>query len=256
MLLILQKKEASKTVNQAIEKEEKDSLDKIRSQGRGESREWYKFIRGNKGNGNKDGNSLKIEGKIISDPEVIKGEVEKFWRNIGGPDIGNFRHVCDMELNMRRITEEMNIRRPTIDEIRKTVNKLKNNKGVGFDGIPYEFFKNGGEGMVRALYELYGKIWEEESVPRKWNESRVILLHKGGHKSKMLLQNFRPISLGNTIGKVFSYILNERMKKVCEQNGMYGEEQNGFRTDRRGEDNIFIIREIIEKQNREKNNYI
>ena len=33
---------------------------------------------------------------------------------------------------------------------------------------------------------------------------------------------------------------------------MIGEEQNGFRRDRRGEDNIYIMRELIDRQNREK----
>ena len=44
-------------------------------------------------------------------------------------------------------------------------------------------FKFGGEWAVRALFELYKQVWVEEVVPAKWNESRVILLHKGGNKN-------------------------------------------------------------------------
>ena len=112
--------------------------------------------------------------------------------------------------------------------------KLENNKGVGQDGIPYEFFKFGGEWVVRALGILYSKVWEEEVVPGKWNESKVLLLHKGGNKSKQLLKNYRPISLVNTIGKFFCYLLNERIKKATDEYNILGEEQNGFRKDRRG----------------------
>ena len=100
--------------------------------------------------------------------------------------------------------------------------------------------------MVKALYELFKKVWDEEAVPSKWNESRVLLLHKGGNKSKQLLQNYRPISLGNTVGKIFSYVLNERVKVISDRYVMIGEEQNGFRKDRRGEDNLYIIRELID----------
>ena len=77
------------------------------------------------------------------------------------------------------------------------------------------------------------------------DESRVLLLHKGGNKSKQLLQNYRPISLGNTVEKIFRYVLNERVKVISDRYDMIGEEQNGFRKDRRGEDNLYIIRELV-----------
>ena len=65
--------------------------------------------------------------------------------------------------------------------------------------------------MVRALAILFSKLWEDERVPGTWIESRVLLLHKGGSKSKQLLKNYKPIN--NTVGKIFSYILNYRSKK-------------------------------------------
>ena len=44
--------------------------------------------------------------------------------------------------------------------------------------------------------------------------------------------------------------LNERVKEVVEREGVLGEEQNGFRMIT-GENNMFIVRELIEKCNRE-----
>ena len=55
----------------------------------------------------------------------------------------------------------------------------------------------------------------------------------------------------DTIGKIFCMIVNERLRACIEMNGLLSEEQNGFRLDRRGEDNIFIVRELIEKCKRE-----
>ncbi|KAF2354515.1 WD40-repeat-containing domain [Trinorchestia longiramus] len=49
---------------------------------------------------------------------------------------------------------------------------------------------------------------------------------------------------------VFCGILNERMKHVVEEQGVMGEEQNGFRRDRRGEDNLFVVSEVIEERGR------
>ncbi len=70
-----------------------------------------------------------------------------------------------------------------------------------------------------------------------------------GHKSKNELKNYRPIALTNTISKVFSAVLNERLCEWIESARVLGEEQNGFRVGRRAEDNIFIVNELIERKN-------
>ena len=244
------KKNVNKLVNAAIEKDENKVLNVIRDQGGGESRDWYQFIKGKSSIKNTD--VIRVDGKSISDVSEIKKEIEIFWGNICGDKVGNFKYTCDIDLinGMREV--DIDISNPSMVEIRETLKSLKNNKGAGIDGIPYEFFKFGGEWAVRALFELYKQVWVEEVVPAKWNESRVILLHKGGNKSKQLLKNYRPISLGNTMGKIFCSIINERFKRACDRSNVIGEEQNGFRRDRRGEDNIYIMRELIDRHNREK----
>ncbi len=52
------------------------------------------------------------------------------------------------------------------------------------DEKPYEFYTEGECGMTDGLYELFRKIRVEERVPRKWNESKVRLLHEGGGEEK------------------------------------------------------------------------
>ena len=246
------KKQASRLVNLAIEREETLIIETIRKQGEGQSRDWYQFIRGNKGKSLKSSETIKVDDRVVTGRENIKEEIEKFWGLIGGGKSGNFRYTCDIDLVNRRRNIIMDNDSPSLTEIREVLKKLKNNKGVGQDGIPYEFFKFGGEWVVRALGILYSKVWEEEVVPGKWNESKVLLLHKGGNKSKQLLKNYRPISLVNTIGKIFCYLLNERIKKATDEYNILGEEQNGFRKDRRGEDNIYIVKELIDKHNRDR----
>ena len=130
-------------------------------------------------------------------------------------------------------------------EVKEVVDKLKNGKAAGNDGVRYEMYKFGGDKVVDWLSELYKVEWREMKIPEKWNESKVILLHKGGHKSKRV-KNYRPIALTDTIGEIFCKVLNNRLRKCIESRGILSEGQNGFRMDRRGEDNLFIIREVIE----------
>ncbi len=44
--------------------------------------------------------------------------------------------------------------------------------------------------------------------------------------------------------------MNERIRKWIEKAKVLGEEQNGFRVDRRAEDNMYIINELIESKKR------
>ena len=96
-------------------------------------------------------------------------------------------------------------------------------------------YKYGGRKIVNMMLNLFNAVWKDERVSEKWNASRVILLHKGGHKSNKELKNYRPIALIDTMGKIFCMCLNERIKEAVEVNGIIGEEQNGFRINRRGE---------------------
>ena len=108
------------------------------------------------------------------------------------------------------------------------------------DEVPYEMFMYVGENVVHLLRKVYNNVWTEEKVPCKWNESKVVLLHKGGHKRKEL-RNYRPIALMDSIGKNFLFVV-ERLRTCIERHGLLSDEQNGFRMNRRGEDNIFIAR--------------
>ena len=53
--------------------------------------------------------------------------------------------------------------------VTKYLADIEFNKGVGFDGIPYEFFKKGGQWVVNELHKIFGPVWEKEGVPITWN---------------------------------------------------------------------------------------
>ncbi len=53
------------------------------------------------------------------------------------------------------------------------------------------------------------------------------------------------ISLLSCVGKVFSGIINVRVVNYFEENGIYEDEQNGFRKQRSCEDHIFVLTSII-----------
>ena len=74
--------------------------------------------------------------------------------------------------------------RITKEDEKKQIRKLKNMKAVGPDGIPNEFYEEGGEKIEKGLHELFESIDDEDEVPIEWNKVQVKLALKHGKKEK------------------------------------------------------------------------
>ena len=80
-------------------------------------------------------------------------------------------------------------------------------------------------------------------MPNEWNKSIIRPIYKKGEKSKC--SNYRGISLLNTAYKISATVINNRVKVYAED--LLSQEQNGFRRNRSATDNIFIMRQTLEK---------
>ena len=54
----------------------------------------------------------------------------------------------------------------TKEEVKIIVQKLKNAKASGIDGVIGEFFKYGGETVLEATWRLFRRLFEEEKSRR------------------------------------------------------------------------------------------
>ena len=97
----------------------------------------------------------------------------------------------------------------TIKEIKFVLNKLKNGKAGGPDGIINEVIKYSCNITLKSVAKLFNLILKSGQYPKRWNKSYMILLHKSGSKSDP--SNYRGISLVNCLSKLFSAILNQRL---------------------------------------------
>lgn len=132
---------------------------------------------------------------------------------------------------------------PTLQEVQEAIKRLKNNKSPGSDQIPSELFKNGGENLTLFIHKIIGRVWAEEYMPDEWQIGIICPLHKKG--DQLDCRNYRGITLLNTIYKIFSNILYNRLSYHTET--LLGEYQSGFRPGRSTVDQIFVLRQILEK---------
>lgn len=130
-------------------------------------------------------------------------------------------------------------------EIVKAINKMKDGKAAGNDGILSEMLKNCKQVIVPFLFKYFNAMFCRGYFPRKWSEATIVPLHKKGDTN--IPDNYRGISLLSILSKVFTHILNVRLMEWAEQNGMICEAQAGFRKGRSTTDHIFTLNAMIEK---------
>ena len=81
--------------------------------------------------------------------------------------------------------------------------------------------------------------------PDGWNRGRISLLHKRG--LRVILGNYRPITVLISLAGLYSKVLNARLTDVVERHRLLGEVQGGFRKDRGCADNTFVLHTVIWK---------
>jgi hypothetical protein len=113
-------------------------------------------------------------------------------------------------------------------EVQHAIRGLKISKAPGPDGIPNRALKHLPQRMILLLVALFNAILRTQYFPPVWKHARVISILKPG-KDPALPSSYRPISLLDTIGKVFEKILLSRILSEVNERGLLRDEQFGIR---------------------------
>ena len=139
----------------------------------------------------------------------------------------------------------------TEQEVKRHLDKLKNKKAPGPDGLKSELYKIMADSniFIKDLTVNRNKIIREADVPNDWKRSNTILIPKN---SKPTATDFRPIALLNVSYKLFMSIIKSKIKHYLKECGMYTELQAGFTERRRTTDNLYILKYCIAEAYRQK----
>lgn len=132
---------------------------------------------------------------------------------------------------------------PSEDEIRDIIGKLKTNKAPGTDGIQAELIKAGGRCVAEYVTDVVREVWSNEVMPEEWKTGELIPLHKKG--DRMVCGNYRGICLLSIGYKVYAMLLERRLRPYYQRE--VGNYQAGFRQGQSTTDQLFSIRQLLEK---------
>jgi hypothetical protein len=129
-------------------------------------------------------------------------------------------------------------------EVEVAVGKLKRYKSSGVYQIPAELIQARGETLHSEIHKLIRLIWNKNELPHQWKESVLVPIHKKGDKTDCF--NYRGVSLLSTSYKILSNILLSRLTWYADK--IIGYHQCGLRRIKSTTDQIFYIRQILEKK--------
>uniref|UniRef100_A0A1B0CKX3 Reverse transcriptase domain-containing protein n=2 Tax=Lutzomyia longipalpis TaxID=7200 RepID=A0A1B0CKX3_LUTLO len=178
------------------------------------------------------------QGNLLTqDTDIVKRWEEYFQVLLNAGDEPVVQDEEDMVADGREVEP------PTLEDVVKAIQSLKNHKAPGEDNIPAELVKYGGDELHKRIYGLIRKIWVTGKMPDDWNVAVIVPIYKKG--DRLDCANYRGISLLDTVYKVLSRIILNRLAPCAEE--LVGEYQAGFRPGRSTTDQLFSVRQVLEK---------
>jgi hypothetical protein len=177
-------------------------------------------------------------GDLLADSHNILNSWKMYFFQL--LNVHNVSDVRQIEVH----TAELLVPGPSRLEAEIAIAKLKKYKSPGSDQIPAELIQTGGEMLLSAIHKLINSIWNKEELPDQWKAAIIVSVHKKGDKTDC--NNYRGISLLSTSYKILSNILLSRLSPYVDE--IIGDHQCGFRRNRSTTDQIFCIRQILEKK--------
>ena len=117
---------------------------------------------------------------------------------------------------MNRINNTFVLQQTDPQEMAKLLEELKDKRIIGPHGISNEKLKWCSPVIESFKASAFNQCVLERTYPANSKVAKDILLHKKGDKSNP--ENYRPISLLNSLGKVFGKSLQRRMINFCVKN--------------------------------------
>ena len=127
------------------------------------------------------------------------------------------------------------------EDVRNGSWALKPFKALGLDGLHAGFYQHFWHEMGNSICKEVKTIFKDGLVPDYLNDTLVTLIPKC--KSPESLNNYRPIGLCNSVYKILSKILVERIRPHLSK--LVSPVQSAFVPGRKGIDNVLIAQELF-----------
>ena len=136
--------------------------------------------------------------QVLCEEEEVTGRWKEYFESLlqgEGAQQTEHRNGNDEEVQ----AEESRHERVSMEEVRCSIQRLKNRKAPGVCGITAEMPKAGGEVVVHRLHNIINLTWSSVNIPADWQKAQIITIHKKGSRTQCM--NYCGISVLSIPGK-------------------------------------------------------
>ena len=195
---------------------------------------------------------LQVNDQIISDPRQILDEQCTFYKKLYSEKLDNNSELYQKSLDffeknteIKIITEEKKLicdENISEQELLLSLKELNNGKTPGTDGLTTDFYKFCWVDIKELLMDSFIYAFECGQLSIEQRRGIISLIPKK-NKNRLLLINWRPISLLNTDYKLIAKLLARRLKIILPD--IINDDQTGYIKGRFIGQNIRCIEDLI-----------
>ena len=173
---------------------------------------------------------MKIDNEIVNDINDICNRFNDFFVHIGP----NLALAITPKSNVRYSSYLKKIISSTFyfelvneSEVLKIVTCLKNKESAGYDGLSTKMIKIIVPAIIKPLTLIINQSLVTGIFPDSLKIAKVVPLYK--KEDKLIMDNYRPVSLLSSISKIFEKIVHKQLSKYFKDNKLFYKSQYGFR---------------------------
>lgn len=173
------------------------------------------------GSNNNKNLSIKEDNSLINDPKKVADIFNNFFVNISNQSPINISQT--QKIN---ITQQFNLTPVSPEEITLYISEINSTSATGMDDISAKFLKNFCPKLNVILAKLINKSINNGIFPNNLKIARVVPVFKTG--DSLNPSNYRPISVLNSLSKIFEKCLYKRLSQHLDNNSILSQHQYGF----------------------------
>ena len=139
----------------------------------------------------------------------------------------------------------------TEDDVLKAISSLKSGKSGSVDLLIPEIFISCKTLLAAPLCKLFNYMFNNALYPDSWMKGIIVPVPKKGCQNDV--NNYRGITLTSVFSKIFSIMLDMRLRQWANDNNVLNENQFGFVKGKGTVDCIYVLTSIIDKIIRKEN---
>ena len=134
--------------------------------------------------------------------------------------------------------------------LRATIRTFKSRKSAGDDGMLPELWKDAPDSLLNILLDNVNLALLTGKIPDEWRGGTIRFLLKKQPDDEF--KNWRPVVLLRLAYKIYTKIINDRLRDMAERHGLLSQAQEGFRSQHSVQRQIIRLTTMMANAKRKK----